>query len=136
TIREAVDGDRVEPGVVLIGVGGRQIRVERVNDGMVARVPMESDRLLHRPSVDVLFESAAEAVGPRAVGAVLTGMGEDGAAGLAALHEAGGPTFAESEETAVIYGMPRAASAAADEVLPLERLAGRLLEIFLAEGVS
>ncbi|MFW6331315.1 MAG: CheB methylesterase domain-containing protein, partial [Gemmatimonadota bacterium] len=131
TVREAADGDTVEPGVALIGVGGRQIRVEASGDRLVVRIPPDGDGLLHRPSVDVLFSSVADTVGDRAVGAVLTGMGEDGAKGLTAMRAAGSRTFAESADTAVIFGMPRAAAPAAEQILPLDRLARALREIFM-----
>lgn len=129
-VREASDGDPIEPGLVLVGVGGRQMRVERKDGQLTVRVPMGPERFLHRPSVDVLFRSVAEAVRERAVGVVLTGMGNDGAEGLRAIRDAGGRTLAESEETAVIYGMPRAARSAAEQVLPLDRLPDAIRRIF------
>lgn len=132
-VREAEDGDRVQPGVVLIGVGGRQLTVRRSGRELVVRVPSEPGHLLHRPSVDVLFRSVAEIVGSRAVGVVLTGMGQDGAEGLQAIREAGGRTLAEAEESAVIFGMPKAAAAWAERVLPLDQLARGLQDIFLDE---
>jgi two-component system chemotaxis response regulator CheB len=132
-VREATDGDRVEPGVALIGVGGRQILVERGDGQLVVRVPTRSDRLLHRPSVDTLFTSAAGVVGPRAVAVILTGMGQDGAKGLEALRQAGARTFVESEESAVIYGMPRAARGSAEREYPLDRLGGVLRDLFTQE---
>jgi two-component system chemotaxis response regulator CheB len=132
-VREASDGDRVEPGVALIGVGGRQILVERDGADLRVRVPTRPDRLLHRPSVDALFTSAAEAVGRRAVGVILTGMGQDGAEGLEALQEAGGRTFVESEESAVIYGMPRAAREFAEDAYPLDQLTAVLRDLFMRE---
>lgn len=119
SVREARDGSTVRPGEVLVAPGGRQARIAREGDALAVRVDDGPSDLLHRPSVDLLFRSAAEAVGSRAVGVVLTGMGDDGALGLRALHDAGAVTFAESESTAVIYGMPRAAAAVADRVLPL-----------------
>lgn len=134
TVREAADGDPVEPGVALIGMGGRQIRVERVEGGLVVRIPADEQGFLHRPSVDVLFHSVARSAGDRAVAAVLTGMGEDGAEGLAAIRSAGGRTFAESEESAVIFGMPRAAAPAAEGVLPLHRLARSLRDLIVDTG--
>jgi two-component system, chemotaxis family, protein-glutamate methylesterase/glutaminase len=129
TVREARDGDRVEPGVALLGMGGRQLRVERNGRHLITRVFAGAESDLHRPSVDLLFASAAEAAGDRAIGVVLTGMGDDGAAGLAAIRQAGGRTLIESEETAVIYGMPRAARAWAEQVLPLDRLPAAILEL-------
>lgn len=131
TVREAEDGEPITPGVALIGVGGSQLSVERERGGLVVRVPPDPDQLLHRPSVDGLFHSVAAAAGPRAVAAVLTGMGSDGALGLAAIREAGGRTFAESEESAVIFGMPRAAAEWAERVLPLDRLALEIRDLFL-----
>ncbi len=133
-VREAEDGEPVRPGVALVGMGGRQLTVERSRDGLIVRVPSEPDQLLHRPSVDLLFRSVAAAVGPGAVAAVLTGMGQDGAEGLAAIRESGGRTFAESEESAVIYGMPRAAAQWAERVLPLDRLARAIRDLFLEEA--
>lgn len=133
-VREAQDGDRVEPGLALIGVGGRQLMVERSGGSLVVRIPTDSDRLLHRPSVDVLFESVAEAVGKRTVAAVLTGMGQDGAKGLAAVRAAGGRTFTESEESAVIFGMPRVAAPSAERVLALDELAREVRDLFVRKG--
>lgn len=133
-VREAEDGDRIRPGEALIGVGGRQFTVDREDGELVARIPDGPDQLLHRPSVDGLFRSVAAAVGSRAVAAVLTGMGEDGAQGLAAIQEAGGRTFAESEDSAVIYGMPRAAAPWAERALPLDQLGAALRDVFLDRG--
>ncbi len=132
-VREARDGDRVEPGVALVGVGGRQFRVEQGDDGLRVRIPTGSDRLLHRPSVDDLLSSVARAAGSRAIGVVLTGMGQDGAEGLAEMRRAGARTLAEAEESAVIFGMPRAAGPHAEQVLPLDRIPGAILDLFGAE---
>lgn len=133
-VREAENGEPVRPGVALIGVGGRQLTMTRERGELVVRVPEEPDQLLHRPSVDRLFRSVADSAGDRAVAVVLTGMGEDGAKGLEAVREAGGRTFAESEESAVIYGMPRAAAPWAERVLPLDRLGPALNDLFLGRG--
>ena len=119
SVCEAVDGRHLEAGVVLLAPGGSQISIERDAGGLHTKVQMGSSDFLHRPSIDHLFRSAARVVGARTIGVILTGMGDDGAVGLAALKEAGGRTLAESEETAVIYGMPRAAAPAAERVLPL-----------------
>jgi two-component system, chemotaxis family, protein-glutamate methylesterase/glutaminase len=125
---EAKDGDEVVPGRALIAPGGTQMIVERAHGRLVCRVDASPSGQLHRPSVDVLFNSVAEVVGARAIGVVLTGMGDDGARGLAAMREAGARTLAESEETAVIFGMPRAAAPAAEKVLPLPQIAPWLRE--------
>jgi two-component system, chemotaxis family, protein-glutamate methylesterase/glutaminase len=127
-VREAVDGDVVRTGLVLIAPGGRQMVLERRSGELVVAITDSAPDLLHHPSVDVLFGSVAALVGSRAIGVVLTGMGSDGAAGLRAMREAGARTIAESPETAVIFGMPRAARPAAERVLPLDRVAPTLVE--------
>jgi two-component system chemotaxis response regulator CheB len=124
-VREAVDGEVVKPGTVLIAPAGRHTKVRR--RGSVVRIVLDDQpaEALHRPSVDVLMASVAKAYGDRVLGLVLTGMGADGVEGLRAIRLAGGVTLAESEETCVIYGMPKAAVEAGvvDRSLPLHRLA-------------
>ncbi len=85
----------------------------------------------HRPSVDVMFRSVAQNVGPNAVGVILTGMGDDGARGLKEMLEAGAPTIAQDEATSVVWGMPGAAvkMGAAQHVLPLHRVAGEVQQL-------
>jgi two-component system chemotaxis response regulator CheB len=85
---------------------------------------------LHRPSVDVLFHSCAKHLGPNAVGAILTGMGADGAAGMLAMKQAGAHTLAQDEATCVVFGMPKEAIAlgGVEDVLPIERIAPALLK--------
>ncbi|HEX6926825.1 MAG TPA: chemotaxis response regulator protein-glutamate methylesterase [Longimicrobiaceae bacterium] len=121
-VREAVDGATLEPGSVYLAPGGSQISIERDGSRLRARVTNGSDDYLHRPSVDLLFRSAAAVAGSRTIGVILTGMGDDGAEGLRELREAGGRTLAESEQTAVIYGMPRAAAPWAERVLRLDEI--------------
>jgi two-component system chemotaxis response regulator CheB len=84
----------------------------------------------HRPSVDVLFESCAKQLGPNAVGAILTGMGDDGARGLLAMRRAGAHTVAQDEATCVVFGMPKEAIKlqAVDDILPLEQIARAILQ--------
>lgn len=125
-VAEARDGDWLEPGAALIAPGGQHTSVEREGGIWVARVREAPDDAVYRPSVDLLLHSVAEAAGRQAVGVVLTGMGSDGAAGLRALREAGGRTLVESEESAVIYGMPGAALPAAERALPLPRIASAI----------
>ena len=127
-VSEARDGDPVLPGRVLIAPGGRQMRVERTPGGLVARLH-DDDTSLHRPSVDRLFESVSRAAGAAVVGVVLTGMGNDGAAGLARIRHAGGRALVESERTAVINGMPAAARPSAERDVPLDEMAGVLADI-------
>jgi two-component system, chemotaxis family, protein-glutamate methylesterase/glutaminase len=127
-VREAKDGDVVTRGEVLIAPGGMQITLRRTDDRVRVRVEPGRD-MLHRPSVDLLFGSALDATGSRTIALVLTGMGDDGARGLQALREAGARTIAESAESAVIYGMPRAAAPAAEEILHLRDIADAVVRI-------
>jgi two-component system chemotaxis response regulator CheB len=117
----AGDGDVPEPGVVHVAPAGRHLTV--AGDGRLALV--DGPRTLHMPSANELFLSMAAALGSRAVGVLLTGMGDDGAAGLLAIHRAGGLTIVQDGDTAAIDGMPRAARdlGAAGVVAPLERIA-------------
>ena len=130
-VREATDGDRVLPGHALVAPGNRHTVLARSGAEYLVRVQDGPPVNRHRPSVDVLFESAARVAGADAVGALLTGMGDDGARGLLALHEAGARTVAQDEATCVVFGMPREAIAlgAAQEVLPLEAIAGAVLRL-------
>lgn len=120
-VREAKDGEAVQPGQVLIAPAGLHMKVRRRAEGIRVVLDEEPRGALHRPSVDVLMASVAKVYGSRVLGVVLTGMGSDGVEGLRAIREAGGRTLAESEESCVIYGMPKAAVEAGvvDESLPL-----------------
>jgi two-component system chemotaxis response regulator CheB len=128
-VREAVDGDPLVPGCVLIAPGGRQMTVR--STGGVKRVEIrEAPRVNgHCPSVDVLFNSVVESVGRSAVGVLLTGMGSDGAQGLLAMKRAGATTLVQSQEDCVVFGMPKVAIdlGAADEVLSLKQMPARML---------
>ncbi|PYQ48592.1 MAG: chemotaxis response regulator protein-glutamate methylesterase [Acidobacteria bacterium] len=128
-VREARDGDAVAPGAVLIAPAGRHMKVRRRGREMRVWLDDEPRAALHRPSVDVLMASVAKAYGPRALGIVLTGMGSDGVEGLRAIRGSGGLTLAESEESCVIYGMPKAAVEAGvvDRSVPLGRVADEIL---------
>ena len=126
-VREGVAGEPLEPGCVYIAPGGVHMAVSEDAEPRVAlngTVPGS----LHTPSVDELFVSADKAYGERVIAALLTGMGKDGARGMAALARSGAHTIAQSEESCVVYGMPRAAveAGAAREVLPLESIGPRL----------
>lgn len=130
-VREAKNGDRVLPGTALIAPGGRHTRLKRngawygveVFDGPVVNH--------HRPSVDVLFRSAAQCAGRNAIGILMTGMGDDGARGLRDMHQSGAWTIAQDEASCVVFGMPKEAIklGAASEVLPLQQIAPRLLQL-------
>jgi two-component system chemotaxis response regulator CheB len=130
-VREAEDGQRLVAGSGLICPGGRSVEVAAGGGGLVARVVKASPTDRYTPSADRLFASAAEAAGERVVAVVLTGMGDDGAGGAAAVNEAGGTVLAEAETTAVVFGMPRAAqkTGRVDMSLPLRELAEHLTEI-------
>ncbi|MEO7096221.1 MAG: chemotaxis-specific protein-glutamate methyltransferase CheB [Polyangiales bacterium] len=121
-VRQAVDGDRLRAGLALVAPGGRHLTF--VAGGAVR---LNDDPPVHgvRPAVDLAMKSAASCFGARAIGVVLTGMGRDGALGLAAIKSAGGRTFAQDQATSVVFGMPRAAIelGVVDEVAPLEGLA-------------
>jgi len=127
-VREAAADEPVQPGAVLIAPAGRHTKVRR--RGNVVRILLDDEPkdALHRPSVDVLMASVARVYGARAMGLVLTGMGADGVEGLRAIRLAGGVTLAESEETCVIYGMPKAAVEAGvvDRSVPLHQLADQI----------
>jgi two-component system chemotaxis response regulator CheB len=123
-VREAVNHDRVIPGLVLIAPGARHMLLQR--SGAQYRVEVKDGPLVnrHRPSVDVLFRSTAQAAGANAVGIIMTGMGDDGARGLKEMQEAGAFTVAQDEDSCVVYGMPKEAvrRGAADVSLPLDRI--------------
>lgn len=119
----AEDGATLQPGVWMAPEGAH-LRLERT---LRLRLDRETDRGAHRPSVDVLFESLADALGAEAVGVVLTGMGRDGAEGVRALGDVDGLTIAQDEESAAVFGMPGAAiEVGVDQVLSLEELASRM----------
>jgi two-component system chemotaxis response regulator CheB len=125
-VREAVDGDRIQPGVALIAPGNFHLMLQWAGDHYRARVTGGPQVWHQRPAVDVLFKSAADCgAAPHAVAGVLTGMGKDGAAGLLKLRELGAVTFAQDEASCVVYGMPRAAweNGGAQRQISLDRIA-------------
>ena len=123
-VREAAHGDEVRPGLALIAPGDFHMTVEWNGRRYVTRLNQGPPIHYTRPSVDVLFNSAAGCAGARALAVVLTGMGFDGAQGMKKLKEAGAATLAQNEQTCVVYGMPRAAVelGVVDQVLPLEQI--------------
>jgi two-component system, chemotaxis family, protein-glutamate methylesterase/glutaminase len=129
TVREAVDGEELRPGLCLIAPGDFHLVLARA--GLGYRVRLTQSPPVHhcRPSVDILFRSAAEQAGHHAVAALLTGMGVDGAHGLKLLRTAGSRTLAEDEESCVVFGMPQAAInlGAAEQIVPLPRMPQAIL---------
>ena len=129
-VKEAADGDAVLRGHVLIAPGGdKHTLLER--RGARYEVSVRSGPLVsrHRPSVDVLFRSAARSAGSNAMGVIMTGMGDDGARGMLEMHEAGAFTVAQDEATSVVFGMPKEAigRGGVDRVVPLEQIAREIL---------
>ncbi len=137
-VREPAHHERLLPGTVYIAPGGRHLVVERRREMLRAVLAEAPVAALHRPSVDVLFTSAAAATGGRLVAVLLTGMGLDGAAGMGELARAGVHTIAQDRATSVIFGMPRAAieAGSAQEVLALERIGPRLRELLAAASAA
>jgi two-component system chemotaxis response regulator CheB len=129
-VKEAVDGERVLPGHAYIAPGGWHLSVERSGANYIARVTAEDPVNRHRPSVEVLFRSAARIVGPNAFGIMLTGMGGDGARAMKEMRDAGSYNICQDEASCVVFGMPREAIAAgaAHEVLALARIAPHLVD--------
>jgi len=130
-VREANDGEQILPGHAYLPPGDHHLRVIRDGARWRCRIDGGPPVNRHRPAVDVLFRSVAQSAGANAVGAILTGMGDDGARGLLEMREAGAQTLVQDEATSVVWGMPGAAFrlGAAQEVVPLERIAARLLEL-------
>ncbi|WP_111640555.1 protein-glutamate methylesterase/protein-glutamine glutaminase [Marinimicrobium alkaliphilum] len=119
-VREAVDGDRLEPGLALLAPGGKQLMVERRAQGVVKVLPDDA-RVNYKPSLDITFGSAANAYADKVLGVVLTGMGSDGCKGAEMLKKAGSVIWSQDEATSIIYGMPMAVARAnlTDQVLAL-----------------
>lgn len=129
TVKEAVNGERILPGHAYIAPGGTRFSVARSGANYVAVVDDGPPVNRHKPSVEVLFKSAAAVVGRNAFGIMLTGMGNDGAAAMREMKDAGSYNYVQDEATCIVFGMPREAivHGAADEVLPLGQIAPALL---------
>lgn len=129
-VAEARDGERILPGHAYIAPGGLHLSVERSGANYIARVQDGEPVNRHKPSVEVLFKSAARVVGPNALGLMLTGMGADGAKAMKEMRDAGSYNYCQDEASCVVFGMPREAIAAgaAHEVLPLSQIAPKLIE--------
>jgi len=129
TVKEAEHGERVLPGHAYIAPGHAHLLLARSGANYIAHLSDDPPVNRHRPSVDVLFRSAAQHAGKNAVGVILTGMGRDGAAGLLDMRNAGAYTLAQDEASCIVFGMPREAIAlgAADEVAPLSEMSRRVM---------
>ena len=128
-VREAADGEALVGATAYIAPGGRNLRVVRSREGrIVARLGTRDEHGYHQPSVDALFASAAEGLGARTIAVLLTGMGRDGAEGMARLRHRGARTIAQDRESCIVYGMPYAAvqRGAVEESLPTERIGPRV----------
>ncbi|KPQ22296.1 MULTISPECIES: protein-glutamate methylesterase/protein-glutamine glutaminase [unclassified Halomonas] len=136
TVKEAADGERVLPGHAYIAPGDQHLKLARSGANYVARLDDGPPVNRHRPSVDVLFHSAAEQAGKNAIGVILTGMGKDGAAGLLEMRQAGAATIAQNEESCVVFGMPREAIAmgGAADVTALGEIPARLMSLIDSSG--
>jgi two-component system, chemotaxis family, protein-glutamate methylesterase/glutaminase len=137
-VSEARDGERILPGHGYLAPGGKQFSVERSGANYIARVVDAEPVNRHKPSVEVLFNSAAKVVGANAFGIMLTGMGADGAQAMKTMRDAGSFNICQDEASCVVFGMPREAinAGAAHEVLALKDIAPRLLEKLRAAGGS
>lgn len=129
-VKEAEEGDEMVPGTVLLAPAGRHLSFRREGPRVLAHLDLRPLDTPHRPSVDVLFRSAAEVYGARALGVVMTGMGSDGRDGAAWIKARGGRILTEAEETCVVYGMPRTVVEAglSDASVPIESLAQAIFE--------
>jgi two-component system chemotaxis response regulator CheB len=129
-VKEAASGDTVVPGRVLIAPGGLHMLLKR--SGAKYYVEVKEGPLVnrHRPSVDVLFQSAAQSAGENAIGVILTGMGDDGAKGMVNLKEAGAYNVAQDEASCIVFGMPKVAieKGGVHTVLPLDKILGHIIE--------
>lgn len=127
TVKEAAEGDFIQPGLVLLAPGHSHLILRNRNQVGLA---LEPEDVPHRPSVDVMVASAAEVYGAQALGVIMTGMGEDGKKGMSALKAKGGTIIAQDEATCVVYGMPRSVVEAglADQITPLDEIAAAIVK--------
>ena len=132
TVREAVDGEILEPGTVLIAPGGQHLTVKKRGTKAVIHISPEPKDTLYHPCIDVMFHSVANEFGKATMGVMLTGMGSNGLDGSRNLKERGGVLIAQNEETCVVYGMPRAVIEAniVDHVAPIDTVSDEMLSYF------
>ncbi len=133
---EARDGEELLPGKVLVAKAGRHFKVDRLSSGrIVAQLDVNPSNTLHIPSVDVLFQSAAELYHERVLGVIMTGMGADGKQGSAWIKSQGGTILTESEDSCVVYGMPRSVEEAglSDKSAPLDKISHEIMKLVSSE---
>jgi two-component system chemotaxis response regulator CheB len=130
-VKEASDGDIVSPNQVLVAPGGMNMITVQMLDQVVIRLKSPSKDEKYIPSVNAMFASVARVYGKRALSVVLTGMGNDGSLGVRKVKEAGGVVLAESEDSSVVFGMPREAIATGivDNVVHLDQMTAKILEL-------
>jgi two-component system, chemotaxis family, protein-glutamate methylesterase/glutaminase len=135
-VKEAEHGERILPGHAYIAPGNRHLLLSRSGANYTAKISDGPPVSRHRPSVDVMFRSAANCAGSNCLGIIMTGMGDDGAAGMLEMHQVGARTLAQDEESCVVFGMPKEAIArgGVDEVVQLGDLSGRLIAWLQAQG--
>jgi len=126
-VKEARNGDVVQPGVALLAPGGKQMKLEKRAGRLLVRVEEETDPMQnYKPCVDVTFETVSNALGNRVLGVILTGMGADGSVGCKTMQSRGATIWAQDEETSVIYGMPAAVAGIAEQILPMKEIGKKL----------
>jgi len=135
-VKEAEHGERILPGHAYVAPGNRHLLLKRSGANYMTELSDGPPVSRHRPSVDVLFRSAANCAGKNAVGIIMTGMGDDGAAGMLEMHQAGACTFAQDEQSCVVFGMPKEAIArgGVDLIVPLQDLSRQLFSWLSSQG--
>jgi two-component system chemotaxis response regulator CheB len=130
-VQEASDTELFQPGTVYIGPTGSHLRLKRENGKVYTVLTRYPESLPHRPSVDILFQTAAQVYGRRALAILLTGMGNDGASGMVELSRTGAYTIAQNEASCVVYGMPRVANelGAVKELLHINRIGKKIADL-------
>jgi two-component system chemotaxis response regulator CheB len=129
SVEEASHGSPILPGHAYIAPGHSHLLLDRAGATYVTALSKNPPFNRHRPSVDILFQSAAQMSGKNTIGVILTGMGKDGAAGMLEMKKAGAYNFAQDEQTSIVFGMPKEAIAlgAVDEIVPIQKMAQRVL---------
>jgi two-component system, chemotaxis family, protein-glutamate methylesterase/glutaminase len=132
SVKEAENGERLNPGIVYIAPGGKHMIIKNRLSYSEIILSDEPSNTLHRPAVDVMVKSVAESYGPTVLGVILTGMGSDGLEGMRLVKQKGGSVFAQNQESCVVYGMPRAIvdNLLADKVVPLDNMAVEIVSSF------